>query len=481
MNQSETNNESSLFNRRDMLRRCGVGMGMLGLGGLLAEHGLLADDQLSLNPLAPKSPHFAPKAKRVIHLFLNGGLSHMDTFDHKPALQKYHGKTIPGILDKRADRTGKALGSPFKFKQYGSNGLAVSELFPKTGEMIDQLCVVNSAHTDAIEHGEARLLMHCGTTTQLTPSVGSWLTYGLGTENQNLPGYLVLCPGDGEQPETGSEGWRSAFLPPIYQGTYIDTFHTDKVERLVSDIHNRYVGSRQQRRQIDLLHELNRRHLSERGGSDSLEARIQSYEMAYRMQSAAMEAFDLSQEPAYIHDMYGRTKTQQQMLLARRLAERGVRFIQAWTYPNQPFDSHTNLVPSLTSLCHQVDQGFSALVKDLDQRGLLDETLVIMCGEFGRMPTAEITENGKISEGRNHNKHAFNVMMAGGGIKPGIVYGATDDFGHKAVENRVHIHDLHATILHLMGFDHTKLTYRHAGRDFRLTDLAGNVIQDLIA
>ena len=468
--------------RREALQQCGMGLGMIGLSSVLAQEGALADDSRSLNPMAVRPPHFAPKAKHVIHIFLNGGLSQVDTFDHKPLLAKFHKKLIPGIEDGRADKVGPGLASPFKFKQYGSNGLYISDMFRRTGEIIDDVCVVNSMVTDTQEHRMARSLMHCGSATQeITPSMGSWLTYGLGSENQNLPGYVVLCPCNGEQPEFGNIGWRSGFLPPIYQGTYIDTIETDNVKRLIRNVNNPLIGSKEQQRQFDLLQRLNRRHLDARRGDPELEARIASYEMAFRMQTEATDAFDLSQEPKNVREMYGTHKPAQQLLLARRLVERGVRFVQAWTYPGQPFDNHEELEHSLASVAKQVDQGFSALVKDLKRLGLFDETLIVMCGEFGRLPTSQILEDGKIAKGRNHNPRAFNVILAGGGVKAGLVYGATDDFSYQAVENPVHVHDLQATILHLMGLDHKRLTYRHAGRDFRLTDIHGKVVHDILA
>ncbi|REJ69826.1 MAG: DUF1501 domain-containing protein [Planctomycetota bacterium] len=473
---------SPRISRRAALEQCGLGLGMLGLTGVLAQDGVLAAESRELNPLAVRPPHFAPKAKHVIHIFLNGGLSHIDTFDHKPLLAKYHGKPIPGVEDEREDNVGPGLASPFKFRQYGSHGLYISDMFRRTGEMIDEVCVVNSLYTDAIEHRMARTLMHCGSATQeTTPSIGSWLTYGLGTENQNLPGYVVLCPCDGQQPEFGSVGWRSGFLPPIYQGTYIDTIDTDDVRKLIRHIDNPYIRRGEQQRQFELLQRLNREHLADRPGDAELEARIASYEMAFRMQTEATDAFDLLQEPQAVRDMYGPHKPAQQLLLARRLIERGVRFVQAWTYPGQPFDNHEELKNSLSSVAMQIDQGFTALVKDLKRVGLFDETLIVMCGEFGRLPTSQMLEGGKIGEGRNHNAHAFNVILAGGGVKAGVVHGATDDFGHRAVEDRMHVHDLQATILHLMGLDHKRLTYRHAGRDFRLTDVHGKVVPQILA
>ena len=290
------------LSRRQMLSRCGMGFAALGLGAMSAD----ADDR-SLNPMAPRPPHFAPRAKHVIHLFMNGGLSHVDTFDYKPAIAKYAGKPLPGIGPDRLGTVGDGLPSPYKFRQYGSNGLYVSDLFERVGQVIDEVCVVNSMHTDSPEHGEARMLMNCGSVGQNSPSAGAWLTYGLGSENQNLPGFVAMCPGNGQLPEDGSTGWRAGFMPPVYQGTLIDTWETHDVSKLVENINNPFIGKRQHRRQIELLHKLNRRHLDQRGGDAALEARIQSYEMAYRMQAAATDAFDISQEPQHIRTLYGDT------------------------------------------------------------------------------------------------------------------------------------------------------------------------------
>ena len=460
--------------RREALARCGMGMAGVGLGMLLGEEARAAGRTLAATP-----PHFAPRAKQVIHLFLNGGLSHVDTFDFKPALSKYAGKPLPGVGPDRHDRHGNAMPSPFKFQPRGSHGLMVSELFENLGRQIDDVCVVQSMHTDAPEHGDARQLWHCGSIAQNAPSSGAWVTYGLGTENANLPAFVALCPGNGQLPEDGSTGWRAGFMPPIYQGTLVDTGQMRDVEKLIRNVRNPYLKGAAHRRQMDLLRRINERHLAARGEDDTLEGRIQSYEMAYRMQAAATDAFDLSREPEHVKKLYGETKPAQQLLLARRLIERGVRFVQVWPYHNQPFDNHENLT-SLEPVARHCDRAISALLTDLKIRGLLDETLVVMCGEFGRMPTAEGEMEGMQRTGRNHNPHCFNVILAGGGIRPGIIYGASDEFGYEAVENPVHVHDLQATMLHLLGLDHTKLTYRHAGRDFRLTDVGGNVVHDII-
>ncbi|MDP7266607.1 MAG: DUF1501 domain-containing protein [Pirellulales bacterium] len=463
--------------RREALTRCGLGMAGLSLGLLLGEE---QKAHAARSPLAATPPHFAPRAKRVIHLFLNGGLSHLDSFDYKPALAKHAGKALPELGPDGDDRKGIALPSPFAFKRYGSNGLMVSDLFENLGRKIDEVCVVQSMHTDSPEHGDARQLWHCGSIAQNSPSAGAWVTYGLGSENESLPAFVALCPGNGQLPEDGSTGWRAGFMPPIYQGTLVDTGEIRDVEKLIRNVRNPFLSGPDHRRQIDLLHKLNRRHLAERGGDPTLEGRIQSYEMAYRMQSAATEAFDLAREPDYIHRLYGDTKPAQQMLLARRLIERGVRFVQVWPYHNQPFDSHENLT-SLEPVARHCDRAISALLTDLSARGLLDETLVVMCGEFGRMPTAQGEMEGTVRTGRNHNPHCCNVILAGGGIRSGIVFGASDEFGYRAVEDPVHVNDLQATMLHLLGINHEQLTYHHAGRDYRLTNLGGNVVKGMLA
>lgn len=466
------------FTRREALKRSGMGLGMLGLGDLMASEGLLAETTASKNAMAPRTPHFAPRAKHVIHIFLNGGAPHIDMYDPKPLLNKLDNKPVK---DLKRINSGRAFGSPFKFRKHGQSGLEVSELCENVGKVIDDVCLVRSAHTSSGEHEGGLIMMNTGTLmSQTTPSVGSWTTYGLGAENQNLPAFVVLCPGNGGMPIKGNENWRSSFLPPIYQGTFIDTFNADSVDSMVHHVSNKYVGPRQQRRQIELLQRLNRRHLQRRRGDGALEARIQSYEMAFRMQAAATDAFDINGEPAHIHEMYGSSPQAKQMLIARRLVERGVRFVQVWHGPSQPWDLHTDLTKRVRALADQIDQPTGDLIADLKQRGLLDETLVYWCGEFGRMPTVEYLGKSK-TKGRSHNAKGFTVCMAGGGVKGGHVHGATDEYGYKAVENLVHVHDLHATILHLLGLDHKRLTFRHAGRDFRLTDVAGNVVHDILA
>jgi hypothetical protein len=433
------------------------------------------------NPLLPRTPHFAPKAKHVIHLFMNGGPSHVDTFDPKPMLTKYAGKELPTGTLRTERRTGAALASPFKFRRYGQSGIEVSDLFSSTAQSIDDICVIRSMHADVPNHEPSLMLMNCGDARQIRPSFGSWLCYGLGSENQNLPAFVSMCPNG--YPIQESQNWQAGFLPGIFEGTYIDTKHT-AIEQLIEHIRNDRIAAPQQREQLDLLHRLNTRHLAARQDDAALEARIQSFELGFRMQTEAAEAFDISQEPEHIRRMYGRGTQARQILIARRLVERGVRFVQVWHGEGQPWDSHDDIHIRHAKLARECDQAIGALLVDLKQRGMLDETLVLWGGEFGRTPSVELpkkgSNEGKIN-GRDHNHWGFTVWLAGGGVRGGYVHGATDEFGFKAAENRVHVHDLHATMLHLLGFDHEKFTYRYAGRDFRLTDVHGRIVQDLIA
>ena len=472
------------FSRRELLIRSGMGLGLAGLAGVLADDGLVARAGESAgyaNPMAPKPAQFPVKAKHVIHLFMNGGPSHLDTFDPKPSLAKYAGQNLPTENLRTERKTGAAFPSPFKFQKYGESGIEVSELFSHVAESIDEIAVIRSMHADVPNHEPSLMLMNCGESRLVRPSMGSWLTYGLGTENQNLPGFVVMCPGG--YPIKDAENWQSAFLPGVYQGTYINSQHTE-IDKLIENIKNSEVTSADQRRQLDLLAALNRKHLERRQQDAALEARIHSFELAYRMQSDAADTFDVGQEPQHILDMYGPGVQARQILVARRLIERGVRYVQLWHGAGQPWDNHDDLEVNHRRLAKECDQAIGALLKDLKQRGLLEETLVIWGGEFGRTPTVELPQAGanagKIN-GRDHNHYGFTVWMAGGGVKGGQVYGATDEFGFQAVENRVHVHDLHATALKLLGFDHTKLTYRYAGRDFRLTDVHGEVVNALIA
>ncbi len=457
-----------------------MGFGMLGLAQLLSP-GLLADEIAENNPLAARLPQFPAKAKRVIHIFANGGPSHLDTFDPKPMLAKLHGQPLPVDNLKTERKTGAAFQSPFKFKKYGQSGIEVSDLFPHVAESIDDICVIRSMHANVPNHEPSLMLMNCGDAIMPRPSMGSWVTYGLGTVNQNLPGFITLCPGG--YPIQESQNWQSAFLPGIYQGTYINTANQE-VEKLVEHIKNKSVSLDEQRQQLDLLNRLNEQHARRRAADARFEARVQSFELAYRMQTEATDAFDISREPESVRKLYGDGTQGRQILIARRLLERGVRFVQVWHGDGQPWDSHDDLEEGHGRLARESDQPIGALLKDLKQRGMLDDTLVIWGGEFGRTPTVELptpgANAGKVN-GRDHNHYGFSMWLAGGGVRGGYVHGATDEFGFKAVDKPVHVHDLHATILQLLGFDHTKLTFRHAGRDFRLTDVHGNVVQELIA
>jgi hypothetical protein len=471
------------FSRRKFLQHCGMGLGGLALGSILGQaFGTPASaSEMNLNPLLPKTPHFPVKAKRVIHLFMNGGPSHVDTFDPKPSLTKYNGKELPFHLSTER-KTGAAYASPFAFEKRGKSGIEVSELFAKTAESIDDICVIRSMRADVPNHEPSLMLMNCGEARLVRPSFGSWLTYGLGSENQNMPGFITMCPGG--YPIQESQNWQSGFLPGVYQGTYIDTKNTD-LDKLIENIRNSSVSSKEQRAQLDLLQQLNAEHLRQRQNDAQLEARVQSFELAYRMQMDAADAFDIAREPAHVREMYGDGVQGRQMLIARRLIERGVRMVQVWHGQGQPWDSHDEIEKNHKRLAGECDQAIGALLKDLKQRGMLEDTLVMWGGEFGRTPTVEIatpgSTNAGVKNGRDHNHHGFTMWLAGGGVKGGYVHGATDEFGFKAAENPVHVHDLHATVLRLLGFDHEKLTYRYAGRDFRLTDVHGNVVKEVIA
>ena len=457
--------------RRNFLASCGMGMGLSALAPLLNGQA---------NPMFPKGPHFVPKAKRVIHLFMNGGPSHVDTFDPKPELTKWHGKTLPDENRLNTERkTGTAYKSPFTFKKHGQSGLPVSDLFPHVAKHADDLCVIRSMRADVPNHEPSLMLMNCGEGRLVRPSMGSWVTYGLGTENQNLPGFVVLCPNG--YPITETQNWRSAFLPGIYQGTYVNP--TQGAEEAIIPNLNPSRSSTRQSKQLQFLQKLNRAHQNSRDEDDQLDSRIRSFELAYRMQMEASDAFDVTKESPRVREMYGSGIHAKQCLMARRLVERGVRFVQLWHGKDQPWDSHDQIEKNHRRLAAQCDQAIGALLQDLKERGMLEETLVLWGGEFGRTPTVELPSgaNAGTTSGRDHNHHGFTMWMAGGGVKPGYIHGATDSFGFKAVEDPVHVHDLHATMLHLLGFDHEKLTYRYAGRDFRLTDVHGKVVTPLIA
>jgi len=476
----------AFLTRRELLARMGNGFALTSLAGVLGAEGLLTAAPAAaaappLNPLAPKKPHFPAKAKRVIFLFMNGGPSHVDTFDPKPKLNEYHGKVLPVDNLKTERKTGAALGSPFKFQKYGQSGIEVSDLFPHVAKHVDDMAIIRSMHADVPNHEPSLLLMNCGEARQIRPSMGSWTVYGLGTENQNLPGFIAMCPGGFPIQET--QNWQAGFLPGVLAGTYIDP-RNENVEKLIENVRHHWATPESQRAQLDLVQKLNKRHLEQRGKDAPLEARIQSLELAFRMQSDATDAFDVSREPQAIQDMYGPGVFARQCLMARRLAERGVRFIQLYHGAGQPWDHHDDLEQGHRNLARECDQAIGALLTDLKQRGMLEETLVIWGGEFGRTPVVELPTPGANAgkmNGRDHNHYGFSMWMAGGGVKGGTVYGATDEFGFRAEVDPVHVHDLHATILHLLGFDHTKFTYRHAGRDFRLTDVHGNVVKALIA
>ena len=466
--------DPTALSRRALLQRSALGLGSLGLAGLLAEEA--RGGAPSADPLAPKPPHFPGKAKRVVHFFLNGGPSHVDTFDPKPALEKYAGKPAPQSLTTER-KTGAAFPSPFKFKKYGESGLEISELFAKTAAHADDIAVIRSMYAQVPNHEPSLMLMNCGDSVQPRPSVGAWVLYGLGSENRNLPGFVAMCPSG--YPIKDAENWQSGFLPGVYQGTFIDPKNAD-LDRLIENIRSPHASPTAQRRQLDLLRTLNAEHRAPRH-DPRLDARIQSFEMAFRMQVEAAEAFDIAREPKPIRDLYGPGVHGRQTLIARRLLERGVRYVQLWHGAGQPWDNHAQIESNHRKLAGELDGPIAALLSDLKRLGMLDDTLVIWGGEFGRTPTVELGGDGKAQLGRDHNHYGFSVWLAGGGIKGGTVHGATDDFGFKAVKDPVSVHDLHATILHLLGFDHERLTYRYAGRDFRLTDVSGKVIKPILA
>ncbi|MEX2188781.1 MAG: DUF1501 domain-containing protein [Pirellulales bacterium] len=472
------------LSRREMLVRSGMGFGALGLCGLFGESSAAAGDAASDGaianaaggPLSPRAPHFPAKAKRVIHFFLNGGPSHVDTFDPKPALATYAGQPLPETL--RTERkTGAAFPSPFKFRRFGQSGIEVSEIFSQTAAHVDDIAVIRSMYAQVPNHEPSLMLMNCGDSVQARPSVGAWVLYGLGTENQNLPGFLAMCPGG--LPIKDTENWQSGFLPGAFQGTYIDSKH-EELAKLIENIAHPHATTATQRRQLNLLAELNAEHRA--GRLDArLDARIQTFELAFRMQTEAAEAFDLSRESAETRALYGSGVHGRQTLIARRLLERGVRYVQLWHGGGQPWDNHDNIEANHRKLAADIDGPIAALLTDLKRRGMFEDTLVVWGGEFGRTPSVELGGDGKSKLGRDHNHYGFSVWLAGGGVKGGTVYGATDDFGFKAVDNPTSVHDLHATILHLLGFDHERLTFRYAGRDFRLTDVSGQAIREVIA
>jgi hypothetical protein len=455
--------------RRQMLETIGAGLAMTGYRALLGA-------EAARDPLAARAPHFAPKAKHVVWLFLNGGPSQVDTFDPKPMLDKYHGQPMPTANLRTERKTGTLLKSPFAFKPYGQSGIPVSEIFPKLGERIDEFTVIRSMHTDRPNHEPSLMMLNTGDRLSGRPSMGSWLTYGLGTFNQNLPGFVVLCPG---LPVLGPQNWSAGFLPAVHQGTYLPTTEKDP-KQLIQFIRNAKLDPAAQRREIDLQRQLNELQIERDGSDTQFEASIQAAEIAFRMQSEAPEAFDISREPEAVRARYGESDFGRGTLVARRLIERGVRMVQVYFGNSQPWDNHDDIMLH-QKLAAQADGPIAALIDDLKASGLLQETIVIVGGEFGRTPAVEIGGLVKTQNGRDHNNHGFSYLVAGGGFKRGHIHGATDDFGFAAVENKVYIHDFHATLLHQLGLDHTRLTHRHSGRDYRLTDVGGNVVKQILA
>jgi hypothetical protein len=485
------NRRSGLFSRRELLRRAGCGAGLLGLAALLQDEGVFsqvaraAEADRALKPLAPKPAHFAGKAKSVIWLFINGGPSHVDTWDYKPELEKRDGQELAGF-DKFtgffANAVGPLMKSPFKFTQHGQCGKWVSEIFPNLSQHVDKMAFIHSGFTKSNNHSPALFMMNTGFTQMGYPCVGSWVTYGLGSESRNLPSFVVMSDPLGRGlPKGYSLNWGAGFIPSVYQGTWFKP-QGDPIDNLYRP---KEMNDSQQRAQLDLLKRLNERHLQQNEEELELAARIESFELAYRMQSAAPEAIDVDSEPEHIRKLYGVDDKRcahfaRQCLTARRMVERGVRFVQIYSggMENQrSWDGHNDILGNHSGFAAETDQPIAALLADLQQRGLLDETLVIWGGEFGRLPVAQKAEK----PGRDHNPHAFTYWLAGGGAKGGVSYGATDEIGHKAAENPVSVHDLHATVLHLLGLDHKRLTFNFNGRDFRLTDVEGEVVREIIA
>jgi len=461
--------------RRTMLRRAAGGFGYLALAGLLAEERAKAEPIASA--LVPKLTHFPARAKRVIFLFMKGGPSAVDTFDPKPLLDRDDGKPFPFQMPRVTfAKTTTLLKSPWKFRQFGQSGLPVSDLFPNVAQCADDLCVIRSLHGTNPAHGGACLKLYTGSDTQVRPSMGSWVVYGLGTENQNLPGFITICP---TLAHGGVNNWAAAFLPAHCQGTPIGNATVPSDQAIVKNIRNDRIAPALQRHQLDMLAELNRDHLQLTGPDQALEGRIHSFELAFRMQMAMPEAQDIGRESAATKKLYGienpiTANFGRQCLMARRFLERGVRFVQVTHSDSEvQWDQHGNLYKGHSKNAAEVDKPIAGLLRDLKSRGMLDDTLVIWGGEFGRTPTAQ----GK--DGRDHNPEGFTMWLAGGGVKPGFAYGATDDYGYFAVDDKVHIHDFHATLLALLGVNHEKLTYKYVGRDFRLTDVEGHVVKEI--
>jgi hypothetical protein len=456
-----------------MLRKSACGIGQLALAAMLS-NGVQATPAFSESPLSPKLPHFPARAKRIIFLFMWGGPSHVDTFDPKPMLIEHDGKPLPpGISTRDQSKSGKVLGSPFRFAQHGQSGVWMSDLFPHLAEQADRLCVIRSMHTEGTAHGEALLRLHTGQANLVRPSVGSWLSYGLGCESDSPPAYITISPPRGHG---GVQNYGSAFLPAIHQGTAIGSAETPIKQASVLNVGNTRIPSTLQRQQLDLIQSLNREHLKEASEDQGIEGLIANYELAFRMQANVPEVMNIEDETKETQDLYGigaepTDNFGRQCLLARKFAEAGVRYIQVST--DYTWDHHKKLKDGLITESAKVDRPISGLLTDLARRGLLEDTLVLWGAEFGRTPTAEN------NDGRNHHPQAFTMWMAGGGVKGGLTYGATDDFGYQPVEKAVHMHDLHATLLHGLGLDHKRLTYRYAGRDFRLTDVHGNVVHEI--
>jgi hypothetical protein len=481
---------SHYSSRREFLTQAGSGFGLLALASLFADEvgaqgeRQKAKGESSLNPLAPRPGHFPAKAKRVIWLFMNGGPSQVDTWDYKPQLEKADGQELKGFDASTGffvDQVGPLMKSPFKFAQHGQSGTWVSEIFPNLAKHVDDMAFIHSCFTETNNHSPALFQINTGMSRMGFPSVGAWVTYGLGTVSQNLPGFVVMYDTLGRGlPKGYAQNWGAGFLPGIYQGTGLNAqgapiANLDRPAQMTEP---------QQRAQLDLIARLNRRHLQQSDADPQLAARIESFELAYRMQMAAPEALDYAKEPEAIRKLYGIdnpkcTHFAKQCLMARRLVERGVRFVQIYSGGEEnekSWDGHTNIGDNHRGFAAETDQPIAALLTDLKQRGMLEDTLVIWCGEFGRLPLVQ-----KGGTGRDHNPHAFTTWMAGGGVKPGVHYGETDEIGHKAAVDRVSVNDLHATILHLIGIEHTKLTYFFNGRNFRLTDVAGNVVKAVVA
>lgn len=466
-----------------MLARSGAGFGAVGMMGAMQASGALASGALASGALAGQGVgdglHHPARAKRVIFLFMNGAPSHVDTFDPKPALAKYEGDAPESDIAKK-DRAAGYMPSPFKFAAHGESGTVMSELFPNLAKHADDLCVLRSMHTDQPNHEPGLLLMQSGHQQPTRPSMGSWLSYGLGTENENLPPFVALCPG---LPVVGPQLWSSAFLPGQHQGVEVNTNHTD-VDKLIANLKHPTMDATTQARQLQLVRKLNAAHLQRRQGEAALETHIRSMELAFQMQTEANEAFDISLETEATRQSYGDTEFGRSCLLGRRLLERGVRVVQVFYVKSgskQPWDTHKNNNASHRTLCADSDRATAALLSDLKSRGMLEDTLVIWGGEFGRTPYAQVDKSKDMKKaGRDHHHTGFSMLLAGGGIRGGVTYGKTDEFGMHAIENRTHVHDLHATVLHQMGIDHERLTFRYSGRDFRLTDVHGRVVHDIL-